>query len=421
MPEAFDVFTPNSFPTHTYVERRAESLETVLSNALRVKNSVISLSGPSKSGKTVLVNKVIARDNLIYISGASIKAPDDLWRIILAWAGGPIEVTKGSEKSFGASLGGSAELKVGIPLVVKGGGTVEAGAEGSWGNSTSKSIAMDGLTSVAHEIANSDYIVFIDDFHYIDRDLQAEVAKQIKSGAEHGIRFCVASVPHRSDDVVRSNTELRGRLYAVDTHYWDVEELSQIARLGFRALNANLDEASIDRLAKEAFGSPQLMQAMCLNLALAKGLADQLSSTTQINVTDSDFKQAFELTSAGANYQSLLESLHSGPRQRGTERKEFQLTDGSKGDVYRATLLAIRSDPGQLSFTYDEMQKRVRAVCSDEVPVGGSITRSLEQMDEIAVAHEPKAIEWVDDVLDIVDPYFLFYLRASRKFEKLAG
>jgi hypothetical protein len=421
MTQAVDVFTPNSFPTFTYVERRRESLEGVLTNALKVKNALISLSGPSKSGKTVLINKIIPRDNLIYIAGASIKAPGDLWRVILSWAGGPVEVVNTKNGTIGGSAGASAELKVGIPLVAKGGGAVEVGVEGSWSAGSSRQIAFDGLSSVAKEIAGTDFIVFIDDFHYINREVQAEVAKEVKAGAESGIRFCIASVPHRADDVVRGNGELRGRLHAVDTDYWDVEELSQIARQGFRELKAILDESIIARLAKEAFGSPQLMQAMCLNLAVAKGLSQSLPEPSDVDVSEVDLRQTFELTSAGANYQSLLESLHSGPRQRGTERKEFDLIDDSKGDVYRATLLAIRTDPGQLSFTYDEMQRRVRSVCKSEVPAGGSITRSLEQMDEIADMHQPKAIEWLDDVLDVVDPYFLFYLRASRKFEKLGG
>ena len=56
------------------------------------------------------------------------------------------------------------------------------------------------------------YVVFIDDFHYIERGVREEIGRQIKAAAEKGIRICTASVPHRSDDVVRSNPELRGRV-----------------------------------------------------------------------------------------------------------------------------------------------------------------------------------------------------------------
>ena len=73
-----------------------------------------------------------------------------------------------------------------------------------------------GLTQVAREISGSAFVVFVDDFHYMSRELQVEVAKQLKAATELGIKICTASVPHRADDVVRANAELRGRVQAVD-------------------------------------------------------------------------------------------------------------------------------------------------------------------------------------------------------------
>jgi hypothetical protein len=71
-------------------------------------------------------------------------------------------------------------------------------------------------------------------------------------------------VPHRSDDVVRSNTELRGPVTAIDTSYWSESELEQIAYRGFRELNADIAPPIIQRLTRESFGSPQLTQAIGL-------------------------------------------------------------------------------------------------------------------------------------------------------------
>ena len=79
---------------------------------------------------------------------------------------------------------------------------------------------MDDLRQVVKEIGGSSFVVFVDDFHYIPKDVQKEIGQQIKEAAEGGVRICTASAPHRSDDVVRSNTELRGRVTAIDTDYW---------------------------------------------------------------------------------------------------------------------------------------------------------------------------------------------------------
>jgi hypothetical protein len=117
----------------------------------------------------------------------------------------------------------------------------------------------------------------------------------------------------------------------------------------------------------------------------------------------------------------MLAALHAGPKQRGTERKQFAFVDGSVGDVYRCVLLAIKADPSSLSFRYDEMLKRTREVCKGESPVGSSVAESLVQMAKLAkTVQDAPVIEWDEDVLDIVEPYFLFFLRCSPLVERLA-
>src|SRR5262249_21614130 len=155
--------------------------------------------------------------------------------------------------------------KAGIPFVAEGKADVKGGVSADKSSSTAQKYSMTALDAIVSEIGDSDYVVFVDDFHYIERNVQDQIGKQIKAAAEKGIRICTASVPHRSDDVVRSNPELRGRVTAIDMSYWTTDELEQIAFRGFRELNVDLAPAVVRALANEAFGSPQLMQAICLN------------------------------------------------------------------------------------------------------------------------------------------------------------
>ena len=76
---AIDVFTPNDFPAYTYVQRAGDDLEKKLQRALDTPKVVVSISGPSKSGKTVLVEKLVGKDNLIPVSGAEVQIGEDLW------------------------------------------------------------------------------------------------------------------------------------------------------------------------------------------------------------------------------------------------------------------------------------------------------------------------------------------------------
>ena len=116
----------------------------------------------------------------------------------------------------------------------------------------------------------------------------------------------------------------------------------------------------------------------------------------------------------------MIGVLHDGPKLRGTERKEFSFADSTRGDVYRCVLLAMKVDPPRLSFRYDEMLTRTAAQCNGESPVGSSVAQALMQMDKLAkTVQEAPVIEWDEDVLDIVEPYFLFFLRNSSFLQQI--
>ncbi|MBK6843876.1 MAG: hypothetical protein IPG88_16495 [Gemmatimonadetes bacterium] len=108
---------------------------------------------------------------------------------------------------------------------------------------------------MVEEIANSPFVILLDDFHYMPRAVQEDAAKAVKEAVRLGVKVCTAAVWHRADDVVRANPELRGRVRAVDLSYWSLGELRRIGEEGFGALNARVDPQCIERFAREAAGS----------------------------------------------------------------------------------------------------------------------------------------------------------------------
>lgn len=422
MSKATEIFTPNGVPSVTYVSRSTLGLEKRLRDAFLVPNMVVSISGPSKSGKTVLVNKVVAEEHLITVSGASITSPEKLWDSVLDWMGAPSQVMKKSETSLQGQVGGKGSGKVGIPYIAEGQieGHTTAGAGQKWGND--EVFVRGGLQQVEREIAGSEYTVFIDDFHYINRPTQVELGKQIKEAAEKGIRICTASVPHRSDDVVRSNPELRGRVFAIDIGRWSSTEIQQIADRGFRELGVDLSPQVIAMLVREAFGSPQLMQSICLNMCFEEEIYETLPEHKRVDITGEKISHILERTSTSTDFSRMLSTLHSGPKERGTERRVYEFTDGTSGDVYRCALLAIRADPPALSFSYDEILARSASVCRGMSPQGSSLQSTLGHMSRLAKVVQPDpVIEWDQDILDIVEPYFLFFLRCSSHLQQIAN
>jgi len=413
---AFDVFTPSSFPEHTYVPRDEEALEKKLRFALGTKGQIVSVSGPSKSGKTVLVERVVGKENLIPIVGAGIRDPEHVWTRILDWMDTPTQTSSslaiGSEVT--ATAGAKAEAGV---LVAKAEVSGELSAALTGSANRTRTTGRRGLQQVVDEIANSDFVVLIDDFHYMDRSIQIEAAKQLKEAARLGVKIVTAAVPYRADDVVRANPELRGRVSAVDVDYWRREDLARIGQSGFNALNAAVGGKIIEKFASESAGSPQLMQAICLFACSVLAVQVRCETKTDFAVDGPTLKQIYASTTSVTDFRSLVQMLVAGPKTRGTERKMYQFSDSTEGDVYRCILKSVAAEPLRLSFDYDDILRRVREVCVGDPPVGSSIVGSCNHMSRIAQEQMPpqRVIDWDEDksVLDIPDPYLLFYLRWS--------
>ncbi|MGG5887824.1 hypothetical protein ACLF3G_11855 [Falsiroseomonas sp. HC035] len=417
------VFTPNDYPRFTYVNRVvAPSLEDRLEQALATPKEVISISGPSKSGKSVLIERMVGVDNLITVSGSEIASTNGLWDRVLDWMGTPSTQSISTEQSTTSGKSSVITGSGGIPSVA--GGSLSAGTQSSDADKKTSAVThiRGGITQVQREIANSSYCVLVDDFHYIPRELQVDVGRQIKTAAERGIRMIAASVPHRSDDVVRSNSELRGRTQNIDTEFWADSELLQIGQLGFRALNVWIDESILRALAQNACGSPQLMQRICLNICIHLKVTCGYTATRYVATEEINLKEVLAITSTSADYKTLLTTMHQGPKARGMERNKYNFIDGSRGDVYRCILLAIQQAPPLTTFPYGVLMERVKSVCIGEAPAGRGVTEACSQISTFAAADRTVEFDTEAEVetFYISDPYWLFYLRCSPKMTELA-
>src|SRR5258706_6700437 len=261
--DAVEVFVPNAFPHYTYVPRDQLHHERLLRQWTQSSTQIASISGPSKAGKTVLVQRVVGEGNLVTVSGASVRAPDQLGeRVLVGWGEPPALMTSSVDTSTETST-----REHGGQLGISGTGAshksshIDANAQAETLQAT---VNRRGLPQVVQEMAESDNTILLDDFHYIPAAIQSDVAQQLKDAASRGVRICVASVPHRADNVVRALPELRGRVLAVDLDYWSKRDLLQIARMGCPLLGLEVDAPALNMFVIEAAGSPHLMQSICL-------------------------------------------------------------------------------------------------------------------------------------------------------------
>ncbi|RKR46124.1 hypothetical protein [Paraburkholderia sp. BL17N1] len=419
---AVDIFTPGKLPTVTLVrdqiERRKQDLQDALDQQL-----LVTISGPSKSGKTVFVKSLVGAGNIIAVTGAGVESPQHLWTKAFHAVGTTIPTSVSSETN--SLVGGSVSAKgeVGIVIAKK---ELSGSISGSIGSKAVEAASnpVDLLQLLVKEFAGSGFVIFIDDFHYIPRDVQPAVAAQIKDAIASGVQIVCASVPYHSEDLLRANQDLQGRIFAIDFDYWDTDALMKIGEQGFVELNIEVERDLLRAFAGEAAGSPQLMQSICLNASFELGARQKLDTKLHVEFGGELVRRICNRTSS-ADFSSTIERCSEGPKTRGTDRKSFRLADGDVGDVYACVLRAIASDPPQLRFLYADLLARIRGVveAGQETPSGSSTSGACLHIAQLANDGQPKQIiEWDShrETLDVRDPYLLFYLRWSDTVRKLS-
>lgn len=63
------VFVPGGMPLHTYVSRSERNLENRLQTAGDNLCKLVTVTGATKSGKTVLTNKIFPKNKNIWVDG----------------------------------------------------------------------------------------------------------------------------------------------------------------------------------------------------------------------------------------------------------------------------------------------------------------------------------------------------------------
>lgn len=413
--KAKDVFTPGRFPTVTFVDDHLIEKKQQLFDTLDAGSMLVSISGPSKSGKTVFVEQCLGKENLIQITGAGVKAPADLWVRVFDLIGTPISKSTTSSTSLSGSLTAKGGVEGSI-IVAKGKAEISGTGAYTSQSGQAENAAIDHLQLLIKELRGSDFVVFIDDFHYVPREVQGVVAQQIKEAIRNDVKFICASVPYHSDDVIRGNPDLRGRVHSLDFDYWKSDVLEKIAYKGFSELHISCQVPMIQKMAAEAAGSPQLMQYLCLNACFELNIREIPPNAVEFPNDQSLLERICRRTALSADYGSVVEKMKEGPKTRGADRKLYVSRAGWQGDVYALLAKALSLDPPQLTFRYQSLIDRIAAVCSGAGPSGSSVTSACYHA--AAIVNDSvgeKIVEWdaENDVFDIRDPYFLFFLRWS--------
>jgi hypothetical protein len=404
-----DVFVPGGFPRHTYNPRLDLQLEKRLAESKENLCKLVTVTGQTKSGKTVLTRKVLPPEDSIWIDGGTIGSEEHFWEILVERLGLFQSTEETSSGETTSTLRGSATAEANL-FIAKGSGEIGAEIASARGNETAGSRALSSRVVALNGLRKTRTPLVVDDFHYLPPDLQATIVRALKPLVFDGLPVILIAIPHRRYDSIKVEREMTGRILPIEIPSWSDEELRFIPQTGFSLLSTHLPEPCVQRLTEESIGSPHLTQDFCRSLCRRLDLAGATAPNTGNAQVEEVFRDVAETIG-----RPIFEKLARGPRQR-TDRVQRELKDGRSVDIYELVLHGLAHlRPGLVSLEYEDLRAAIREVSASQIPQLHEISRVLGHMASIAASDQSSTpvidFEDKDKKLHITDPFFAFYLR----------
>jgi len=410
-----DVFTPGGQPSITYVSRDHLNLERRVKQAIAKGFSINVVTGPTKSGKTVLCNHVLSQSgDSISIEGGQIRTEADFWAQITHLLELGSSRTRTEAGTITDQVGVGA--KTSIPAVVE----LNASGSQSGARTTQRAVTY----SLNPQRASLDALVaggislLVDDFHYIAQEAQRGIIQALKGAVFKGLTVILLAVPHRAFDPITVEQEVEGRFQHIEIEPWEIDDLILIPERGFAALNVTASSDLNKAICAEGFGNPLLVQEICSELCIKNDIYEWSASRQKLD--EHLLPQALADIAKSKGFPKY-NKLKAGPDAR-KKRQLRSFRDGTSQDKYSAILTAIASIGPKPRTSYDELRGALQSLLTpSSMPAKHEITSALVNMSKIArekIEGEPP-FEWVssENSLVITDPFLLFYMKWATHHE----
>jgi len=246
-----EVFVPGGFPRHTYNPRVDLQLEEKLAEVKDNLCKLVTVTGQTKSGKTVLARKILPPEESIWIDGGVVSREDDFWDVIIEQL--QLFQSAGEETVEGtiSKIGGKGTTEANF-FIAKGSGEISTEAQKERGTKSTSSRNLSSRVAALKGLRSSNVPLVVDDFHYIPRDMQGSIVRALKPLIFDGLPVVIIAIPHRRYDALKVEKEMTGRISPINIPTWSEDELQFISNTGFKLLNYKVPSKFSADLSSEA-------------------------------------------------------------------------------------------------------------------------------------------------------------------------
>lgn len=410
-----NVFGTSREVPKTYVERQGVD-DRFLNDITRDKHLVIH--GSSKQGKTCLRKHHLNEQDYIVVQCTRETTKSKLYEMLLKQADIQCEVGRTNTVNGGCKL----QVKVGgegkIPFVAK--ATTEAGGE--YEHQTTQTaetrefeIDPEDSNDIARVLKNasfSKYIV-IEDFHYLDEDVQMSFAIDLKVFHENSkLIFIVVGVWLEANRLTLYNGDLSGRLAIINADRWDESDLSKVISVGEQLLNVAFSDEVRKAIVNGCQSNVGLLQEVVYRICEKYKVWQTQEKKREVGtVNDVDIMLKVVSEEQASRYRNFLSRFAEGLGQTQLE-------------IYKWVLYAVINSTSyelRRGVRPNVLFQRIKAVHPSNTLQQMNILQALDRVQKVQFNHklQPLVLDYSNGELLVVDVNFIVFLQTHTKEELL--
>jgi predicted nucleic acid-binding protein len=388
-----------------------------LNDIARDKHIVVH--GSSKQGKTCLRKHHLHDADYVVVQCTRESSKASLYEMILKMAG--IHSTVTEERTVKGSVKVNVKIsgEGGIPFIAKGkgeGGVDLAGERDKHTTGQSFEIDIEDPNDISRVLAVAQFknFIVIEDYHYLDEEVQRSLAIALKVFHEISpLIFIVVGVWLEANKLILFNGDLAGRIATIDADKWSHDELLLVIRAGETLLNIDIPAEVEDAIINASQGNVGLLQELCYRVCEKYDIWRTLSQIQRVgSVPDVELISRSIADEQAARYTNFLARFAEGYSE-------------TLMDMYRwIAFVVVQSGAEALrrGLRPNTIFQRIKDRHPASTLQQSNVTQALERVGKLQFKHkvQPLVFDYSNNELRVVDASFLVFIQ-THTAEELLG